>query len=316
MSASAAVIVASALAIGYVVKQPVFGSISFAGAVRADAGRLREHVRYLTEDLFPRSVGHPENLDRAAEYIKEQISRAGVRATEQRFRADGGTFRNITARLGRTDGPLLIVGAHYDVYGDLPGADDNASGVAGLLELARMLANVDLDVSLELVAFSAEEPPHFGSDRMGSAVHARSLRNGDRVPIGMIGLEMIGFFSESQPAPNRLLRWFYPETGDFIVVVGRWTDRALVRHMKRTMRGVARVPVHSYTGPRILGTDLSDHRNYWIYGFKAVMVTDTGFIRNPNYHTAADTADTLDYGRMAAVVDGVANAILNADALD
>jgi Zn-dependent M28 family amino/carboxypeptidase len=196
------------------------------------------------------------------------------------------------------------------VYSELPGADDNASGAAGLLEAARLLASHTPDTPVELVAYSTEEPPFFRSPDMGSAIHASSLRESNTQVIAMIGLEMIGYFSEVQPALFTALRLLYPSTGDFIVVAGRWADRALIREVKKSMRGASALDVRSYCGPTDLGSDLSDHRNYWGDHSHAVMVTDTAFIRNPNYHSKADTPDTLDYSRMASVVDGVVNAVL------
>jgi Peptidase family M28 len=157
------------------------------------------------------------------------------------------------------------------------------------------------------VAYANEEPPWFGSPGMGSAVHARSLKGQD--VRGMICLEMIGYFTETQPAPNALFRLLYPQRGDFIAVAGRWTDRALTRHVKRAILGTG-FPARSFTAPRDAGIDASDQRSYWDQGIPAVMVTDTADIRNPHYHAPGDTAGTLDYGRMAGVVGGVANAVI------
>jgi Zn-dependent M28 family amino/carboxypeptidase len=157
-----------------------------------------------------------------------------------------------------------------------------------------------------LVAYTNEEPPFFGSDQMGSAVHAQSLEG--RAVRGMIWLEMIGYFAETQSWPNALFAWIYPNRGDFIGIAGGWSDRGLAREVKRAIAGAGRIDVVSFSGPRET-SDASDHRNYWSHGWPAVMITDTAFLRNPNYHTARDTADTLDYTRMARVVDGVLNAV-------
>jgi len=186
----------------------------------------------------------------------------------------------------------------------LPGADDDASGVAGLIELARLLAAMPQRPAVILVAYANEEPPFFGSEEMGSAVHARSV--GGRVR-GMIALEMIGCFTARQPSPSAILAALYPSRGDFIAVVGRWRDVAWLRAVKSGM--AATIPTVAFVGPEV---DASDHRSYWAAGVDAVMVSDTAYIRNPRYHTAADTAATLDYAAMARVVDGVANALLNA----
>lgn len=294
--------------------QPTFGAAPWRGAARAEAGRLRRHVEFLTRDAAPRDSDHPESLDRAAAYIRSGFAESGARVEEQAWTARGKTYRNVIASFGPADGPRLVVGAHYDAFGDFganPGADDNASGTAGLLELARLLAARPPAARVDLVAYANEEPPYFASPWMGSAVHARSLSG--KAVRGMICLEMIGYFVPEQPWPSALLRLLYPDRGDFIAVVGRWDDRALTRAVKRAMRGAApvpEVPVHSFTGPRGADIDASDQRSYWDAGIPAVMITDTSFLRNPSYHSPGDTADTLDYERMAGVVDEVCNAVL------
>ena len=225
-------------------------------------------------------------------------------------------WANVIAEFGPADTSqaVLVVGAHYDAFGEMgprPGADDNASGTAGLLELARLLGTRRPAAPVMLVAYTNEEPPFFGSDDMGSAVHAQSLARAHRNVKGMICLEMIGYYSPHQSWPAPLFSLLYPRTGDFIAVAGGWRDRNLARWLKRGIAGVGGVRVVSFTGPRET-SDASDQRNYWSNGWPAVMVTDTAFLRNPNYHTIGDTADTLDYRRMAAVVDGVFNALTNA----
>ena len=196
----------------------------------------------------------------------------------------------------------------------LPGADDNASGVAGLIELAYLLGKTSLPVRVELVAFTLEEPPFFRTPFMGSAIHAASLKKqGVKVRI-MFALEMIGFFSDashSQGFPLSILRLFYPSQGNFIAVVGKLGQGSVVRRVKQAMRGPSLLPVYSINAPRFVpGIDFSDHLNYWEAGYEAVMITDTAFYRNQGYHTLQDTPDTLDYERMAMVVQGVYAAIL------
>jgi Zn-dependent M28 family amino/carboxypeptidase len=195
------------------------------------------------------------------------------------------------------------------LFGSNPGADDNASGTAGLLELARLLRHSQLGQPVDLVAFTLEEPPYFATPKMGSRVHADSLVASGRRLDAMIGLEMIGCFTERQPWPSALLALIYPRHGNFVGVVGQPFDGGLARRIKRWMRIPDGVPVYSFNGPTMMGTDASDHASYWHHGLPAVMVTDTAFMRNPRYHTAADTADTLDYHRMAQVVDAVLNAV-------
>ena len=271
--------------------------------------RLREHVRVLSEDFVPRDFAHPANLDRAAAYIREQFEAAGGDAWEQPYDAGRTTYRNVAAGFGPETGERIVIGAHYDAAGPYPAADDNASGVAGLLELARLLGRQPPATRVELVAYPLEEPPFYRTPQMGSAVHATSLRRqGVRVRV-MISLEMIGYFTDapgSQQLPLAALRPFYPSRGNFIAVVGKLGQALLVRRIRRAMRRATPLAVHSINAPRwVPGVDFSDHVNYWDAGYPAVMVTDTAFYRNPHYHTAHDTADTLDYARMAQVVEGI-----------
>jgi Zn-dependent M28 family amino/carboxypeptidase len=278
-----------------------------------EPARLAAHVRMLAETFVPRNESHPENLDRAAAYIRSHFAEAGGRVEDQPFEIGGRTYRNVIAHFGPATRERIVVGAHYDAAGPLPGADDNASGVAGLLELARLLGEAPPPAHVELVAYTLEEPPFFAGPTMGSAFHVRSLKKkGVRVR-AMICLEMIGYFTDepgSQQFPHPALRFVYPSTGNFIAVVGRIGQGSLAGRIKRRMRRAAALPVHSINAPRWLpGVDFSDHKNYWAAGWDAVMITDTAFFRNDNYHSAADTPDTLDYERMALVVQGLHAAV-------
>lgn len=301
--ATVSVILAAAVA---VIRQPVLRGSAYGERPRSSPATLRQHVDFLTSDVHPRGVDRPENLDEAAAYIERAFRRSGGTVSVQPF---NGRFRNVIASFGPASGRALVVGAHYDAFtatGDLRGADDNASGTAGLLELARLLGVHAPPRPVILVAYSAEEPPFYGSERMGSAVHAASV---DAKTIdGMICLEMIGYYDGPQTWPNAVYDLLYRDRGDFIAVCGGWADRGLVRAVKSGIRGAGGIPVYSFTGPRA-ALDGSDHINYWAAGMRAVLVTDTAFLRNPNYHSERDTADTLDYERMARVVDGVFNAV-------
>lgn len=298
------------------IKQPVFGKDVRFPPPAVDAARLERHVRMLSETLAPRSYGD-ENLDKVADYIAQSFREAGLEVREQRFRASGrdGEFRNIIARVGPATGKPIVVGAHYDAWGGLPGADDNASGVAGVIELAGMLARTPPKVPVELVAWPNEEPPHFATDEMGSAQHAAALTSGGKgagVRL-MISLEMIGCFSDepgSQSFPLAPLKLLYSDKGNYIAVVGRVGEGWLTRKMKRVMRSATDLGVETINAPRAVpGVDLSDHRSFWDRDVPAVMITDTAFFRNPRYHTAEDTWDTLDYVRMGKVVQGVYSAV-------
>jgi Zn-dependent M28 family amino/carboxypeptidase len=221
------------------------------------------------------------------------------------------TFQNVIATHGPNDAPIIVVGAHYDAYGGLPGADDNASGVAGLLELNRLLAletsaGLTLDKQVILVAYTLEEPPIYASNGMGSVIHAESLR--DKQVDLMISLEMIGYYDDetgSQFYPIGALGWIYPNTGHFITVVDELFSTAGAK-LKKTLNQQGLIEAYSINAPTAIpGIDFSDHRSYWAHDMPAIMVTDTAFYRNQNYHTTGDTYDTLDYQRMSYVVSGV-----------
>jgi hypothetical protein len=295
-------------------RQPVLVGRDAPGTLRAMPDALRSHVELLSAELRPRSVSHPENLDRAAAHVASCFRAAGAKTSIQTFTARNGVYSNVIGEFGPQDPtvPVLVVGAHYDAFsetGPLPGADDNASGVAGLLELARLLGSENLQRPVMLVAYANEEPPFFGSELMGSAIHANSLATTGRRVSGMICLEMIGYYSSRQNWPNQLFALMYPSKGDFIGVAGGWSDRRLARSVKRAIATSGGIRVVSFSGLRET-SDASDQRNYWAHGWPAVIVTDTAFLRNPNYHTVHDTADTLDYRKMARVMDGVLKAVL------
>jgi peptidase M28-like protein len=303
---------AGILALAVALRQPTITRRPFHGSMRADEAVLQKHVQFLTENVRPRNASHPENLDRTITYIADGFRAAGARTMIQTFEARKKHYANVVGEFGRaaTSDAVLVVGAHYDAFGDtLPGADDNASGTAGLLELARLLGRHRVQRPVMLVAYANEEPPFFGSDAMGSAIHATSLAAARRPVRGMICLEMIGYFSADQTWPNAFFELIYPSRGDFIGVTGGWSDRHLARTVKSAIAGAGGIRVVSFSGPRE-NSDASDQRNYWRHGWTAVVVTDTAYLRNPNYHTSSDTADTLDYRTMARVVDGVLNSVL------
>lgn len=281
-----------------------------------EPARLEAHVRMLAETLAPRDHSHPQNLDRVAAYIRQEFESAKAEAmTEQPFTVRGITYRNVIARFGPDTSDRIVVGAHYDAAGPLPGADDNASGIAGLIELAHLLGRGEAPpLRVDLVAFCLEEPPYFATEHMGSAVHAASLRKEGVAVRAMFCLEMIGYFTDapnSQNFPSATLKPFYPSEGNFITIAARPSESALQRRIKEAMRAAASpLPVHSLTAPVSLsGIDLSDHRSYWNVGYPAVMITDSAFYRNRNYHTPQDLPETLDYTRMALVVQGLDAAV-------
>jgi Zn-dependent M28 family amino/carboxypeptidase len=278
----------------------------------------------LAEELAPRDWAHPENLDRVADYVQAEFQASGGRVSEQRYRMAGHAYRNVIVSFGPDEGPRVVVGAHHDAFGSLPGADGNASGVAGLIELARLLGKreAELGKRVDLVSYTLEEPTTRHGDGLfrtpfgGSAVHVASLKESDVEVELAIVLEMIGCFSSeegSQRYPSPVLECCYPPRGDFIAVVGRLGHGSAVRRVKRSLRAASPLPVESINSlPVVRGTDWSDHSNYWKAGHEAVMVTDTSFLRNARYHTVDDTPETLDYQRMARVVQGVHAAVMEA----
>ena len=269
-------------------------------------------MRWLV-DQGPRSHAHPETLDRVAAHLGQVLQHSGAQVSEQVWEVQGVPYRNVVARYGEGPGPLVIVGAHYDAFGEHPGADDNASGVAVLLDLARRLGDLAPEGPVELVAYSLEEPPYFRTPQMGSAVHAQSLHDA-QVPVrAMIALDSVGYFTDvpgSQDFPIELMRALYSTTGNTIAVVGRTDHGELLRAVRGAYVATTRVKAEAIAAPPSLeGVDFSDHLNYWAQGWPAVLITDTAFYRNDRYHTAQDTPDTLDYRRMNEVARGLETAV-------
>jgi len=307
------------LIMGWFIAQPVLRSGNPSKAV-VDSARLRAHVEMLSMTLHPRDWTHPDNLDRCASYIEEQFAAAGAEVERQVFTVRGRPYCNVIGRLGAGRGSKLVVGAHYDAYADHPGADDNASGVAALLELAGLLGRHEPGREVELVGYVLEEPPFFGTELMGSAVHARRLAENGEALAGVIVFEMVGYFSDergSQSYPMLLLRLLYPSRGNFIAVASRWDQGDWIRTVKAGMKGTTDLPVYSIRAPvAVPGIDFSDHMNYWPHGYNALMITDTAFYRNKAYHQAGDTADRLDYDRMAQVVVATFEAVRSVPAAE
>lgn len=283
----------------YIIVQPLAGEGPRWEGPPADPGRLERAVRAL---VAPGRRDDETGMARAAEVIRARLRNLGLESTTQDYRFDKGTWRNVIVQLGPDTQKRLVIGAHYDVRGPFPGADDNASGVAGLLELARLFKARPPLLRTELVFYPREEV-----NGMGSAEHARSLQPGN--VRAMVVLEMIGCFDQPQKFPFPQMERIYPAQGNYIVVVGRPGDFSLVRTLKRGIAATG-LPVESINAPEsVPGIGNSDHRNYWLRGINAAMITDTAWYRNPRYHTAGDTPETLDYERMARVVEGVAAAV-------
>jgi len=274
---------------------------------------LKRSVYSLSGEIGPRAYNQMRSLERTVEFIASEFRRYGYTPLFQDYDAGGRPYRNVYAEKRGSKDSLVVIGAHYDTVVGTPGADDNASGVAGMLELARLLKNSPLDYTIHFVAFALEEPPFFYTKKMGSYRYARHLHDNGSVIRGMICLESIGYFTdvrESQHLPFSFFRFFYPTTGNFIAFVGNLASRAFLNRLKEGFKRGSDLPIESLsTIPIIPGIDFSDHRSFWKFGYNAVMVTDTAFYRNPNYHGPGDTPDTLDYTRMAEVVKGLKRAL-------
>lgn len=300
----------------YLAQPTLSASDSIEGSV--DTERMKDCVRILSEEFHPRTYRNTTNLDRTADYIEAHFKQAGGRIDIQEFTISGSTYRNVRSFFGPPDSERVIVGAHYDSHGITPGADDNASGVAGLIELAYLFGKQPPEKCVELVAYTLEEPPFFATKKMGSYYHAKAISAEGVNVSGVIALEMIGYFSDklgSQDYPALLFKLIYPNTGNFIAVIGNMDQRAFISELKIGMKGASPLGVRSISAPReIPGIDFSDHRNYWEFGYDAVMITDTAFYRNKEYHKAGDTWDRLNYAHMGDVVKGVYSAVTRLNA--
>jgi Zn-dependent M28 family amino/carboxypeptidase len=279
-----------------------------------DTTLLLNHLNQIVNTPKPRNFKNVEVLNDVAKYIFDSFKMHSNRVEYQNYLSGKTEFKNVICSFGPEDAERIIIGAHYDVCEGQPGADDNASGVAGLLELARLLEGQNLSKRIDLVAYSLEEPPFFGTKSMGSYQHAKYLYDNQIKVYGMVSLEMIGYFSDekgSQNYPIKLLSLFYGKTGDFITTVRKFGSGKFAKKFNKQMKKTKSIKHKSFVGPRsIKGLDFSDHRNYWHFGFSACMITDTAFMRNLNYHMKSDTIETLDLKRMAGVVDAVLQSLL------
>jgi Zn-dependent M28 family amino/carboxypeptidase len=278
-----------------------------------DSLNLKSDVAFLSEIQPARNHTHPEILDSIADYIFNSLKKNADTVYFQNFKVNGTLYKNVIAKYGVKHSKKIIVGAHYDSCHEMPGADDNASGIAGLLEIGRNISKDSLKHQIELVAYTLEEPPFFRTEQMGSAIHAKSVNRHN--VLGMICLEMIGYYSDkpnSQDYPIKEMKLQYPSIGNFIAVIGNLKQTTFASSITNLVTEKCKINVVSFNGPSTMkGIDFSDHLNYWQHNMKAVMVTNTAFYRNKNYHTELDIKNTLNYTYMAWVVEGVLNAVCN-----
>jgi Zn-dependent M28 family amino/carboxypeptidase len=281
------------------------------------AHRLAGHVQALAGTIGERGIFRPDAYAAARDYIRRELIGAagpGADVQVQAFASGGQTVTNLEVVRPGTHPtlPCLVVGAHYDTVKGTPGADDNATGVAALVELVRAFAPGPHARTLRFVAFANEEAPFFDGPEHGSLVYARSLKAaGERVHL-MLSLEMLGYFTQkpgSQHYPP-LMAPFYPDRGDFIGLVSNLGSRARLVDLVAAFKAASAFPVEHLASPEwVPGVSLSDHHSFWREGYRAVMVTDTAFYRNPHYHTATDAPETIDVEGLAAVTAGLSGAL-------
>jgi hypothetical protein len=277
--------------------------------------RLERHVRVLGGDIGERNVFRPARLAAAADHL-ETLLGMGHRVESQAFETAGVRVRNLEVEQRGRSRPdeVVVVGAHYDSVIGSPGANDNATGVAAVIELSRLLAERELPPTVRFVFFVNEEPPFYLTGEMGSRHYAeRARERGDRI-VAMLALETIGYYSDEEgsqqyPFPFHL---FYPSRGDFLGFVGNLSSRTLVRRALRCFRCHASLPAEGLAAPGwMAGVGWSDHWSFWQQGYPGVMVTDTALFRYEAYHSAQDTPDRIRYGHLARAVAGLESVVID-----
>lgn len=303
---------------------PPMPGATFAGTLpvatvdeAAAAGRLKAHVQKLAGDIGERNLWRYDQLNAAADYIEKSLADSGYKPSRQSYECQGKTVANIEATLAGVDAKLaeevILVGAHYDSVKGCPGANDNATGVAAVLELARSLAATKPARSIRFVLFVNEEPPFFHSPMMGSVVYAKRCRERNEKIVAMLSLETMGFYSDekgSQKYPPPFDK-FFPDTGNFIAFVGDTSAKDLVSRCVESFRTHTKFPSEGCAvSDRIQGIGWSDHWSFTKQGYPALMVTDTAPFRYRHYHTAEDTPDKADYEKLSRVTAGVGRVVV------
>ncbi len=294
--------------------QRPFSSPDFFLEDKTLPGRLKKHVVKLSSQIGDRSVFRYPQLTEAAAYISQEFQAMGFKVEFQKYQLHGKEVKNVIARKPGKKRPeeIIVAGAHYDTCFN-PGANDNASGVAGLIELARLISQTESARTIKFIAFANEEPPFFKTEDMGSFVYTRQAKKENKQIKAAVILEMIGYYSK-QPFSQRyppLLGPFFPNKADFIAIVGNLTNRNLVKKTSSAFSRHSEFPIESIVlFDFIPGVDFSDHWSFWQHGFPAVMATDTAFYRYKHYHKKSDTFEKLNYCKMAAVVEGLKEVLI------
>ena len=282
---------------------------------QSDSALIMHHLKTITKTDGYRNYRNIPLLNQTAEYTFSVFNQYADTTYYQSYEVRGEMYKNVICRLGSANNkPLVVIGAHYDVSGNQEGADDNASGVVGLLELVRLLSKEKLKYPIEIVAYTLEEPPFFRSENMGSYIHAKSLYDAGTPVYGMVCFEEIGYFDDrakSQSYPIKAMKVIYGSKGNYIMLAKKIGSGAFVRKLSKSFKKQATIKTKSIKAALKWGVDLSDHANFWKFGYDALMITNTAYYRNPNYHKSSDTMETLDIPKMMKVIDTTALAIIN-----
>jgi Zn-dependent M28 family amino/carboxypeptidase len=280
--------------------------------------RLRLHVDRLAGLIGPRHLGKPKSFEAAATYVERELAKHGDAVVREAYAIDDHEVANYYVERRGTTKPeqIVIIGAHYDTVSTTPGADDNASAVAVLLEVLGLLRDCKPNKTIRFISFACEEPPYFWTNSMGSQVHALNCRKRNEQITAMFCLEMLGYYSDepnSQKLPDgipRWLGWAFPKRGNFLASVGNLKSIKAVWDFRRGFKRGSKLPLFSIALPEMIQSiRLSDNSSFWDQGYPALMITDTSFLRNPHYHQPSDLPETLDYDRMAQATRGIASAM-------
>ncbi len=321
------IIILLPLSIYLLIKQPIFFDHKFNELPKSPSANettLKKHVKFLSKN----DRVSKEGQEKIVKYILNNLKENGVDDQNieiQKYLVNDREYQNIIVHLKENKRenktiPKYVIGGHYDSHGKLPGADDNASAIAGLLEISRVLNETKFynGRDIDLVFYSTEELPFFKTENMGSVHHAKSIKNDTNIEL-VIVLEMIGYFSEeenSQNFPISSLKKLYPTKGNFIAIVSNFSNSKETKEVKNIFKSFLEnnniIGVESINAPTtVSGIDFSDHRSYWGFDIPAIMITDTAFYRNKNYHTKNDTYEKLDYKKMKEVVDATITTVLS-----
>ena len=314
------VIITIAMVIGYflMIWMPgtsYYGELLSLGAKEVEfRDALRSDVQMLAGTIGRRNSENYSGLQKAAKFLETELQNAGYEVRRQRYQIDGKDYNNLEVEIKGSDRPdqIILIGAHYDSAALSPGANDNASGAAATLELAKYFANSKPARTLRFVEFVNEEPPFFWTDNMGSLVYAKAVKAKGETIMAMMSLESLGYYSDrpnSQPYPAPL-SLLYPSVGNFISFIGNVDSRKVVRTAIHDFRLKAKFPSEGAALPNAIpGVGWSDHWSFWQMGYPAIMVTDTAIYRDPHYHQIDDRPENLDYDRFARVTFGLAQVI-------